>query len=338
MIHAAKILRFCKYITFLFLISGLGVGSFLNARDLKKILLEEVLSVGGLDDDSIYLWAGIDTDMKGNIYLTDTMDYSVKKFNSKGVLIKKTGRKGKGPGEFSAIRLIRYCRGLIYVTDQNTFGIKVFDENLNYKYRIPFNLPILDFKVHNTNSITILSPFIANPGGVITIDSRGNSELEQLILNDAKQYWYNFRKFDMDEQGNMYFISSFEDRVEKFDKNMKKLWTSNLMGKKKAKFKKSPAKTGPALLPTEVVYKDIVLDNFDYIFILGGHVSKHRSRDVFVLDRKTGKHLTTFVLPEPSHCIHIDKDNFIYSRSQEGICLKKYALKYEYSDPRNPAP
>jgi len=313
---------------YLFIFLWIATTQFLLwGKELKSISLEEVLSIGSLDDEVLYMWAGVTTDLKGNIYVTDLMDYSIKKFNDKGFLIKKTGRKGKGPGEFLGPKLIKHFSGLIYVIDQYIPGIQVFDEDLNYKGHITVNIPIFDLKIISENRIVISIPPAGQPECIIGIDSEGNPINDIKYLNKEQDYWKNFRKFEIDKQGNLYVVFTFEDKIEKFNKHNKKLWTKSLLGKKKAKREKS--KFGPSELPTEVVYKDIAFDILGNLFILGGHISKHRSRDVYVLDQ-SGKHLTTFTLPESSHCIHIDNLNFFYSRAGMGTTLKKYSLKYIY--------
>ncbi|HDZ25596.1 MAG TPA: 6-bladed beta-propeller, partial [Candidatus Aminicenantes bacterium] len=89
----------------LFLVSLLAIALYvhlpsLSGKDIKKILLEEVLSIGSLEDDALFQWVGVISDSDSYIYVTDNMDYSLKKFDDQGNLIKKTGQKGKGPGEF----------------------------------------------------------------------------------------------------------------------------------------------------------------------------------------------------------------------------------------------
>jgi len=320
-------MKFIKLL-FLILIVGLSVSlHFLWGKEQKEILLEEVLSIGCLDDDSLFMWADVTTDLKGNIYVTDMMDYSIKKFNERGILMKKAGRRGQGPGEFIAVRLIEYFKGLIYVTDQSISGIQVFDEDLNYKKHIPLSLPILDFEIISEEMIAVSSPQIANPGRIIVIDSKGNSNVNIKHFGDMQNFWRNAVKFEIDNQGNLYTIFTFEDKIEKFDRNRKKLWSKSLLGKRKVKRRKTRVKIGPSELPMEVAYKDIALDNSENLFILGGHLSKNPSRDVYVLD-KQGRHLTTFTLPESSHCIHVDHRNFLYARAGEGVTLKKFSIKY----------
>jgi len=314
---------------FLLLILFIGTSVsplFLWGEDQKSISLEEVLSIGSLDDDVLYMWVGVTTDSKGNIYVTDSMDYSIKKFNDRGLLIKKAGRKGQGPGEFLAVRLVKYFNGLLFVTDQNRPGIQVFDEDLNYRKHIPLKMQIWDLNILSKNKIFISTPFIAKPEKIIAIDFEGNSKVDMSYFQGKQDYWMNFRKFEIDNLGNLYVVFAFEDRIEKFDRNLKRIWSKSLLGKKKARRKKAAAVFVPSQLPTEIVYKDIALDRSGNLFILGGNVSKNPSRDVYVLDEE-GKLLQSFTLPEPSHCIHLDSRNFLYSRAGQGVTLKKYYLK-----------
>ena len=66
---------------------------FMWGKDRLKISLEEVLSIGSLDDDDLFMLVGIVADSSKRIYVTDAMDYSIKVFDERGILVKKTGRK-----------------------------------------------------------------------------------------------------------------------------------------------------------------------------------------------------------------------------------------------------
>ncbi len=299
----------------------------LKGKELKIISLKEALSIGSLDDDDLYMWVGVATDSRGNIYLTDTMDCSIKKFNERGLLVKKAGRKGQGPGEFLAVRLIKYFDGLLYVTDQKRPGIQVFDEDLNYQRFIPFSRQIWDLKILSKNKIFISTPFMASPEKIMVIDSEGNSKMDMSSSDGEQDYWLNFRKFEVDDQENLYVVFTFEDRIEKFNQNLEKVWSKSILGKRKAKRKNAEFLFGPSQLPTEVIYKDIALDSSGHLFILGGNTSTDPGQDVYVLD-EDGNYLLNFILPESSHCIHLDSRNFLYSRAEQGMTLKKYRLEY----------
>ena len=111
------------------------------------------------------------------------------------------------------------------------------------------------------------------------------------------------------------------DRIEKFDESGKRLWSRNLLGIKKVKTEKISS----YIVPTEIVYKDVALDPSGNAYVLGGKFAANRSRDVYVLN-PDGELLSTLTLPDTSHCIYIDRKNFLYSRANDGITLKKYRI------------
>ncbi len=297
-------------------------------KKLREIALKEVLSIGALDDDLLYMWAGITTDEEGNIYISDAMDYSIKKFGSSGQLLNKVGRRGQGPGEFLAPRLLASWNGMLYATDQTLSGVQVFDENLIYKYKIPFKWPISDIKALPDIRIAVISFSMGRGSELFILDHSGailggldyGNKQETLLLNNAD--------LEIDQEGNLYLAYSFQDRIEKWTSSGEKIWAQNLLGIKKIEQKK----VDKFMVPTKVTYKNILLDNLDnreYLFILSGHLAENPSRDIFVLNND-GEHLTTFTLPEASHCIHLDRRGFLYSRANEGVTLKKYKLHYVY--------
>jgi len=297
----------------------------LSRKEPRKISLEEVLSVGSLDDDSLFQWVGVFVDSDGNIYVTDAMDYSLKKFDSNGNLLKKTGRKGQGPGEFMAPRLLDSSDNFLYVTDQHKLGVQVFDRELNFKRHIPIKKPIADLKILSDSQIAVATMFMETTASILIYNASGELTGEFRYSEKKSPLMMDMVSFDFDKDGNLYLAYTFQDRVEKFDRKGKKLWSKRLLGIKKIEKKKISFHE----VPTQVVYKDVALDISGNLYMLGGHFSKNRSRDVYVLS-PGGDFLTTFTLPETSHCIHIDGQNCLYSRANEGITLKKYRICFVY--------
>lgn len=297
----------------------------LCAQHFHRVSIEEVLSIGSDENEELYQWAGLSTDATGNVYISDIMDYSIKKFDTHGHLIKKTGRKGRGFGEFMAIRLVSFYDNLIYVTDQGNPGIHVFDRDLNYKYHINYSLPIVDLKILAHNQIVISSALMQNRGQLVVVDSLGKKQYEIPYSRDEKKAMMNAVCFEFDKNHNIYLNFMFEDVIKKVDREGEELWKIGMYGGKKSEIKNIKGMK----LPKNVVYKDIALDTARNVFVLGGSFAKHKSRDIYVLTRE-GKHITTFTLPEPTHCIHIDDYNYLYARAAMGTILKKYRIIYEY--------
>lgn len=298
--------------------------------ELESLSLEEVLSIGGLDNDLIFAWSDLDVDPQENIYVLDFMDYSLKKFNKKGRFLLKKGRMGQGPGEFSCPRIIRYHSSRIYVIGLHNPWIQVFDNDLNYRKRIPLAIPAVDLDVIDRDRIIISSPSAPSPSNLITFGDKGIKKHPHELTRQGKEYWSAFKKFERDSRGHFYLMCTFVDRIEKRGPNNGKLWSVTLLGGKKPEYVESLSETGPSMLPRHVIFKDIAFDIYGYVYILGGHLSKHRSRDIYVLDPSSGKHVLTLLLPEPSHNIHFDRRNNFYCAAEEGTCVKKYRLIYRF--------
>jgi len=289
-----------------------------------EISIQEVLSIGALDDEAIFQWTGVAADGDGFIYVLDGLDYSLKKFDVKGNLVKKAGRKGQGPGEFMAPRLLACSRDLLYATDQTVQGISVFDRDLEFKKRIPFSRPITDLFVLSDETIVLAAMGFPEPGKIIVMDGSGHVKTELAYDEKDAGPLMNSVSAALDGQGHLYLAYLFQDRIERWDERGKRLWSKSLLGMKKPEMKKIEN----LVLPTEVCYKDICLDDRGRLFVLVGKHAKNPSCDIYVLS-PSGDWLSTLTLPDTSHCIYIDRQNFLYVRANEGITLKKYRLIYK---------
>ena len=290
----------------------------------EQIVLEEVLAIGSFDDDSLFQWVGVVADSKGNIYVTDAMDYSLKKFDAAGSLVAKTGRRGQGPGEFTAPRLLDCSEQFLFVTEQYQPVIKVFDKKLHYRFHIPLEGQVGDMKALGDGLVAV-AVLSANSECHLEFYDRKGKIVKKIHFSERPpRMLMDMVSFDVDVQGNIYLAYNFADRIVKFDDSGKKVWSKNLLGIKQVKREKISSH----MVPTEIVYKDVALDRLGNLYVLGGKFSENRSRDVYVLG-PDGELLSTLTLPDSSHCIYIDEENFLYSRANEGITLKKYKMVYK---------
>jgi len=299
---------------FSFAVSSMG-------QELQKVSLEEVLSVGTLDDDILFQWVGVVTDSKNDIYVTDGMDCTLKKFDSKGRLLGEAGRKGQGPGEFLAPRFVDCSGTLLYVIDQYIPGIHVFDKQLNFLRRIPLKIPVSGLRVLSDICFAVTTLSVEKTGKLFFYDEKGELIREFNYLEEKVPFMMDMVSFGFNSDGDVYIAYNFQDRIEKLDKAGKKIWSIQLLKGEKAQRKKVSA----FVVPSEIVYKDIALDRSGNVYVLGGHFSAQKGRDVYVISPE-GKKLTNFVLPDTSHCIHIDNQNYLYSRANDGVTLKKYRM------------
>jgi len=308
---------------FLLWILFLGLTPISLALDSLKIELDERVAIGSLNDDLLFQWAGVAVDMDGNIFLSDALEYTIKKFDSDGRFLRKTGRKGKGPGEFLAPRYIDCTRDWVYVTDQEMWGIQVFDKDLHFVRHIPLSFPISDMKVMDDDHIALVTVSYETSGKIFIVNGKGKITRSFPYVEENSSFMMDMVDFVPGPNGEFYIAYSFQDKIEKFDAQGSNVWRRHLLQMRKV----NKQKFNSFDIPTEVIFKDVAIDKRGLIYILGGHHSKHRSRDVYVLDGN-GDLVASFVLPDPSHCLYIDIHGYLYSRANEGVTLKKYKLIY----------
>jgi len=291
---------------------------------ISKITIEEVLSIGALDDEALFQWTGVAADPDGFIYVLDAMDYSLKKFDLRGALVKKTGGRGQGPGEFMIPRLLDASPNFIFATDQNVAGVYVFDRELNYRKKILCPSLIAHLKALGDDRVAVAAMSFQAPGKILVLNDDGKVLSEIAYLDGNPGILMDSISFIPDAAGSFYLAFLFQDRIEKWSSDGKRVWSRSLLGGKKSVTKKISSFS----LPGETCFKDIALDRRGHVLVLGGHLSEAPSRTVFVLDLQ-GDLLTTFVLPDTSHCLYVDRRNYLYARANDGVTLKKYRILYE---------
>ena len=298
--------------------AGIGQGA------VSRVTLQEVLSIGALDDEVLFQWTGVAADPDGFIYVLDAMDYSLKKFDPRGALVKKTGGRGQGPGEFMIPRLLDASPNFLFATDQNVAGVYVYDRELNYQKKIPCPSLIAHLKALGDGRVAVAAMSFQAPGKILVLNDDGKVLSEIAYLDGSPGILMDSISFIPDAAGNFYLAFLFQDRIEKWSSDGKRLWSRSLLGGKKSGTKKISSFS----LPGETCFKDIALDRRGHVLVLGGHLSKAPSRTVFVLNME-GDLLTTFDLPDTSHCLYVDRRNFLYARANDGVTLKKYRILYE---------
>lgn len=308
-------------------VSGLSSSEslFNQKRNVNDIQLERLLTLGSLEDDLLFQWIGVNVDLSGDIYVTDSLDYSLKKISSDGNLLKKKGGRGQGPGEFMAPRLLDASENYLYVTDQLVSGIQVFDKDLQFVRRIPIQVPISDFCVLRDDEIAIAPLEINSPPQICFYDAGGRIERVMTLGQYSADLIMDQFSFIIDNHKNVYIAYTFQDKIEKFDTLGSRIWSMELLGIKKVK----KEKISGYVLPTKIIYKDVDLDSRGNIYILGGSFSTNPSRDVYVLNPE-GIQMAILTLPDTSHCIYIDDKDFLYSRANAGVTLKKYRIRYRF--------
>ncbi len=150
------------------------------------------LSIGEEEDDENYMFSAprnIDADSQGNIYVLDSSEYTVKKYDSQGKHVKNIGRFGQGPGEFDYPRYLNVSeRGNIYVTELLEWKVEVFNQEGEYQRAL---------NLRNVDEISVTR----NEELIIGADYREKGK------NDEIQYFYKVGKYDQKKNEILDFYS-----------------------------------------------------------------------------------------------------------------------------------
>ncbi len=207
----------------------------------SKIKLEYVQSYGTLENsDKNYLMHKIkdmSIDREGNIYILDSGNYRIQKFDKTGQYLKTISRKGQGPGELENPFFIDIDNsGSIYVSDYSNHRIQVFDPegkgiaSLNKKLT-----NMLSIRKRNTTNGFYYLMSALNPADkktwdklspmITSIDDKGefnNSFVEPTAFrNMFENFEGNGASFTLDMDDNVFISFSSQNRLEKYNKSGK---------------------------------------------------------------------------------------------------------------------
>jgi hypothetical protein len=89
-----------------------------------RLVPEIVLDDSSLPEDAVLeIPVGVISDAAGNIYVLDQKAHNIKKFDSSGRFLKRIGRRGQGPGDFSSPSLFSVAEDRFVVWDMDNMRI-----------------------------------------------------------------------------------------------------------------------------------------------------------------------------------------------------------------------
>ena len=116
--------------------------------------LEEDLVIGNEIDENYSFYKGISVavDKDRNIYVSDSGNQRIQKFNKSGKFLQSIGKKGQGPGEFEHPSGIAFDKeNNIYVKDNR--AVEIFDESGSFIRSISLGASIISWGVTSGGDI-----------------------------------------------------------------------------------------------------------------------------------------------------------------------------------------
>lgn len=215
-----------------------------------KVSLEYIKNIGDIEstDDNIlfYMPTAMAFDGEGNIYVLDSGNHRIQKFDSNGSYVTSIGSQGQGPGEF------QYPQSL----DIDSDGMLYVSESMNRRIQIltPEGKEQKTVKMIGEN-VGLVRAFGSEQmlmGGTslfsfgIGLEDEEEKELPKLlkVLNMKGEVQNDFGKqhdfkdflmnrmgnqfhFALDKKDNIYVAFDYQNRIEKYSADGKLLWRSD---------------------------------------------------------------------------------------------------------------
>lgn len=214
-----------------------------------EISLEYVQNIGDLEseDDNVlfYMPSDIAVDKEGNVYVLDSGNHRIQKFDSQGNFLASYGRHGQGPGEFQYPQSIDIdADGYIYVSDSGNQKIHIlkpngaFEKDINITDESPGMIRIRNGKIIQGKAASMFSLQMGMmnedeelPGliKVFNMEAKVQNEFgEQKDYNDILVNRMGNRfHFFADIEGFVYLAFDYQNRIEKYSPEGKLLWRSD---------------------------------------------------------------------------------------------------------------
>jgi len=170
----------------------------------------------GTDDGEFAFSYGIAVDSSDNVYVADTHNHRIQKFNSSGGFIAKWGSYGTGDGQFNLPYGIAVdSSDNVYVADFKNYRIQKFDSNGNF---------ITKWNIYNSNQAGIAVNSFGNVyvsdiinHSIQGFDSSGNNISIWGSEGIGDGQFNTPRGIAVDSSDNVYVADASNNRIQKFD-------------------------------------------------------------------------------------------------------------------------
>jgi sugar lactone lactonase YvrE len=217
---------------------------------VAQVTLVPVRTLGDVnapnENEAFFLPANIVVDAASNLYVLDSGNHRIQKFNPAGKYLATFGRKGQGPGEFYYPSWLDIdSQGYLYVSDPNNQRIQVLTpEGKEFK-----TVRLVETGTGNAFSTTsgnlFMGPpetrFMINPEKsgknaglprlIKQLDLKGNILEEFGVPHDYKDELLNNEAnriiFTVDALDQVYLVFPMQNRLEKYSPDGRLLWRAD---------------------------------------------------------------------------------------------------------------
>lgn len=266
-------------------------------------------------------------DNQNYLYITDKLEFCVKKYSPKGELIKIFGKYGKNKKEFLSPGALSIYDNSIAIVDEIKSEIMILDKNLNFIRSFKTLGPALDICFDNLGNLYTHCLGADGQSTFLKYDILGNlvKRINSTDFN-KKENGVLWNTAFIAINSNNYLIIAYRyiNKIEVYNQSSQYLSSFTINNLPKKSIKKFIDKK--ISIPSDLLIIDVAIDSNDNILLLGGDLSENPNRDLFIYSPK-GKFITRTLLPEKTGILTCTPQNKIYTREKKRTTVSKYTYK-----------
>lgn len=176
-------------------------------------------------------------DLQGNIYVMDSLNRRIQKFDAAGKPLAQVGREGNGDGEFmpntgGAWGIAVDAEGFVYVADTWNHRIQKFDSDLKFVAKWGENADTRGVAQGNGGKFYGPRAVAVDPDGNLLVTDAGNHRVQK--FSPGGQFLGAFGGqgsregqflepvgIGVDGEGNIFVVDTWNHRIQKFDKDFR---------------------------------------------------------------------------------------------------------------------
>jgi len=239
-------------------------------------------------------------------------------------MLKKTGKRGWGQGEFEKAAGVALIGDFVYAWDLVAHALQVFDRDLVFQKIILMPGSVDGLAVRPDGSIAAAVRLSYDRPAIMVLSPEGTVDRQFPLYDEGTSAPTGTISLAAGPMGEFYIGYLFRNRIEKRGAGGERIWSRMPMPDKP----NPPVEVFGIKLPSETFILSLARDSRGRIFALGGSQAVREGRDVFIY-AADGSPAGSLVLPEPSHSLYFDRSGYLYVSADGGVTVKKYRLIFE---------
>lgn len=194
-------------------------------KDAIELEMKQAFPSEDLLEKGIYLWRPVMITplVNGNVVVSDQKFGQLFIFDENGNFIRKIGRKGQGPGEFSNPYCLSATPECLFVADTNNMRLQIFDLKGNYIKSFKIFRAYMDIDI-SKNGLIYAAPLRINPKSLLVdvLDNTGKllTSFGEARFGGHKSNWQmpNFIKICLNNKDELFIAYKYFPFVCKYSK------------------------------------------------------------------------------------------------------------------------